>query len=103
MLVLHTLRFADELVPAEEIDAPAPGRGPGEKEVRMAAKLIDTLHGRFDPSAYEDEYRAAVLALVERKRKGEEIVAEEEPGTDEAPDLMATLQVSLEGARKGGR
>ena len=34
VLVLHTLRFADEIVPGSEIDVPKPGRGPGEREVR---------------------------------------------------------------------
>jgi DNA end-binding protein Ku len=103
VLVLHTLRFADELVSGEEIEVPPPGRGPGDREVKMAAQLIDTLYTRFDPTDHEDEYRAAVLAVIARKRKGEAIVPEEEPGTDEAPDLMATLKASLDGAKKGRR
>jgi DNA end-binding protein Ku len=102
VLLLHTLRFADELVPGKEIDVPEPGRGPGEREVKMAARLIDTLHERFDPERYEDEYRAAVLAVIERKHNGEEIVAEDEPEADDGGDLMAALQASLDGARKGG-
>jgi DNA end-binding protein Ku len=102
VLVLHTLRFADELVPGSDIDVPTPGRGPGEKEVQMAARLVDTLHADFDPTDYDDEYREAVLAVVERKRKGEEIVPEEQPATDDSADLMATLEASLQGA-KGGR
>jgi DNA end-binding protein Ku len=102
VLLLHTLRFADELVPGKEIDVPDPGRGPGEREVKMAARLIDTLHERFDPERYEDEYRAAVLAVIERKHNGEEIVAEDEPEADDGGDLMAALQASLDGARKGG-
>jgi DNA end-binding protein Ku len=103
VLVLHTLRFADELVPGDEIDVAAPGRGPGDREVKMAAQLVDTLSTGFDPAAYEDEYRAAVLDVVERKRKGEAIVPEEVPEAGEAPDLMATLKASLDGAKKGGR
>ena len=103
VLVLHTLRFADELVSGEEIDVPAPGRGPGEREVKMASQLVDTLHTAFDPADYEDEYRAAVLSVVERKRKGEAIEPEDEPEAGEAPDLMATLKASLDGAKKGGR
>jgi DNA end-binding protein Ku len=102
VLVLHALRFADELVPGADIDVPTPGRGPGEKEVKMAARLVDTLHADFDPTHYDDEYREAVLAVVERKRKGEEIVPEEQPETDDSTDLMATLEASLQGA-KGGR
>jgi DNA end-binding protein Ku len=102
VLVLHTLRFADELVPGSDIEVPKPGRGPGEKEVKMAARLVDTLHADFDPTDYDDEYREAVLSVVERKRKGEEIVPEDEPDTDDSADLMATLEASLDGA-KGGR
>src|SRR3954453_15344026 len=44
VLVLHTLRFADELVPGKDIDVASPSRGPGDREVKMAAQLIDTLH-----------------------------------------------------------
>jgi len=103
VLVLHTLRFADELVSGEEIEVATPGRGPGQREVKMAQALVDTLHTRFKPEDYDDEYRAAVLAVIERKRSGEEIVVEPEPEGDEAPDLMATLKASLDGAKKGGR
>jgi DNA end-binding protein Ku len=102
VLVLHTLRFADEIVPGEDIEVPSPGRGPGEREVKMAGALVDTLHAKFRPEDYEDEYRAAVHAVVERKRKGEEIVPEDEPAADDSDDLMAALQASLDGG-KGGR
>jgi DNA end-binding protein Ku len=103
VLVLHTLRFADELVPGEEIEVPKPGRGPGEREVKMAARLIDTLHARFDPEDYDDEYRAAVLDVIERKAKGEEVAPEPEPAAEDQGDLMAALKASLDGAKKGGR
>ena len=104
VLVLHTLRFADELVPGSEIEVGSPGRGPGEREVKMATALVDTLHTAFRPEDYEDEYRAAVLSVIERKRKGEEIVPADDDGAeDDAPDLMATLKASLDGAKKRGR
>jgi DNA end-binding protein Ku len=103
VLVLHTLRFADELVAADDIDVGAPSRGPGDREVKMAAQLIDTLHEKFKPDRYDDEYRAAVLAVVKRKAKGEDIVVEDEPASDDAPDLMATLKASLDGAKKRRR
>ena len=58
MLVLHTLRFADEVVDrAATSTLPKPGRGPGEREVKMAQRLVDTLHTTFRPEDYEDEYR----------------------------------------------
>jgi DNA end-binding protein Ku len=103
VLVLHTLRFADELVAGDEIEVSTPGRGPGEREVKMAARLIDTLHARFDPEDYEDEYRAAVLDVIERKAKGEEVAPEAEAEAEDQGDLMAALKASLDGAKKGGR
>ena len=103
VLVLHTLRFADELVDASDIDVARPGRGPGDREVKMAAQLIDTLHEKFKPDDYDDEYRQAVLDVVKRKAKGEEILVADEPQSDDAPDLMATLKASLDGAKKGRR
>ena len=43
----------------------------------MAEQLIDSLTTDFDPSAYRDEYREELLALIERKAEGKEIVAPE--------------------------
>ena len=43
----------------------------------MAEQLIDSLSTEFDPSAYRDEYREQLLALIERKAEGKEIVAPE--------------------------
>jgi DNA end-binding protein Ku len=103
LLVLHTLRFADELVPGGDVDVAEPSRGPAKREVDMAARLIDTLHERFRPERYEDEYRQAVLDVIERKAKGEAIEPEEEPAGDDRGDLMAALKASLDGAKKGGR
>ena len=103
VLLLHTLRFADELVEGREIDVPEPSRDPGKREVDMARRLIDTLHERFEPERYEDEYRQAVLEVVERKAKGEDLTPAEAPEDDEPDDLMAALEASLGGARNGGR
>jgi DNA end-binding protein Ku len=103
VLVLHTLRFTDELVPGADVDVAEPSKGPGKREVDMARRLIDTLYERFEPDRYEDEYRRAVLDVIERKAKGEEIAPTEEPESEDQGDLMAMLEASLGGARKGGR
>lgn len=99
VLTMATMRFADEVVSpgeiseilGEEVDKPQ------KRELEMAQALIDSLTSEFDPSQYHDEYREQLLALIERKAKGESIVAAE---TDEveptkAPDLMAALEESL--------
>ena len=71
----------------------------------MAEQLIDSLSTDFDPSAYHDEYREQLLALIERKAEGKEIVASdaETPKATKAPDLMAALEESIAAAQgKGG-
>ena len=100
VLALHTLRFADELVDGDEFDFKAPRRGAGEREVKMAGRLVESLHEDFRPERYEDEYREAVLDVIKRKAAGEEIEPRAEEAEDDAPDLMAALQASLDG---GGR
>jgi DNA end-binding protein Ku len=64
----------------------------------MASQLVDSLHRDFDPGDYEDGYREAVLGLIARKAKGEEIEAEPEEPQEETSDLMAALQASLKGS-----
>jgi DNA end-binding protein Ku len=63
---LDMMRFADELVPATEIETPA-GKAPSEKELKLAKSLVDQLTGAFDPEKHPDEYRARVAALVDEK------------------------------------
>ena len=50
-----------------------------KNEVEMAEQLIDSLTSEFDPSAYRDEYREELMALIERKAEGKEIVTPDPP------------------------
>jgi DNA end-binding protein Ku len=92
---LHTMRFHDEIVEADELELPKPGKGPAKREVDMAGKLVDSLHRKFDPSEYEDTYREAVLDLIKRKSKGEDLTPEEPEPEEEPTDLEAALKASL--------
>jgi DNA end-binding protein Ku len=94
-LVLQTMRFAEELVDAGDLELPAPSRAPSKREIEMAGKLVDTLHERFDPEAFEDGYRERVLALIEAKARGEEPDLPEVEDTQDNADLMAALEASL--------
>ena len=100
VLILHTLRFHDEVVSGEDLELDLGSGKPSEREVEMAAKLVDSLATDFDPDSYTDEYRDAVLGLIKRKSKGEEIdlVAEEEPAHGD--DLAAALEASLGSRRR---
>jgi DNA end-binding protein Ku len=100
VLALHTLHFVDELVDGDEFDYKPPRQRAGDREVKMAGRLVESLHEDFRPNRYKDEYREAVLDVIKRKAAGKEISAPEEDEPDEAPDLMAALEASLDG---GGR
>jgi DNA end-binding protein Ku len=97
VLVLHVMRFADTLVPASQIEVKAPSKKPTKREIDMARKLVETLHEPFKPARFKDEYRAAVLKMIKRKAKGEEIERPSKPQREDTDDLMAALQASLKG------
>lgn len=103
LLVLSTLLFGDEVVKPSEVeeDVKIPKASP--KEVAMAEQLIEALSGEFDPTKYKDEHRERLLALIERKAQGKQIVVEpvEAPAT-KATDLMAALEASLKAVKKKG-
>jgi DNA end-binding protein Ku len=99
VLVLHTLRFHDEVVSGNELELDGAAGKPSKREVEMAGKLVSSLAGDFKPQDHEDTYRDAVLDLIKRKGKGEEIdlVAQEEPAHGD--DLAAALEASLAASR----
>jgi DNA end-binding protein Ku len=100
VLILHTLRFHDEVVSGDELEIDTSGRKPSSREIQMAGQLVNSMGEDFDAGAYEDTYREAVLELIKHKAKGEEIdlAAQEEPAHGE--DLMAALEASLAGSRR---
>lgn len=103
VLTLTTMRFADEVVPAAELEDVLPAEKPkvAKKEQQMAEQLIDSLSTRFDPEGYRDEYREQLLKLIETKAEGKEIVTPESeaPQATKAPDLMAALEASIAAAK----
>lgn len=95
VLALHTLRFYDELVLPERVEVPAPRRGPSQRELELASKLIDSLYVEYDPAEYSDTYRAALMNLIERKAAGQEVADVPEPEPEPRQDLSAALEASL--------
>lgn len=103
VLVLHTMRFADELVDASKLDIPAPSRAPAKREIDMAGQLVDALQAKFRPSSFKDSYRERVLDLIARKAKGEELDLKAPEPAQSSPDLLAALEASLGDHKKGSR
>jgi DNA end-binding protein Ku len=96
VIALHTMRFLDELVPADELETVAPDKEPTKLEVDTAQLLVDQLAASFEPDTYENTYRDAVLGVIERKARGEAIeVAQSEQSTSEG-ELLSVLRASLQ-------
>jgi len=100
VLGMATMLFADEVVEPSTIEdlAGLDAIETTAKELTIAKQLVDSLAGEFDPTKYRDTYRDEVMAMIERKASGEQII--EAPGGDEdeneAPaDLMAALKASI--------
>ena len=100
VLTLEKMFFADEIRPNEGI-APEDA-AVDKKQLAMAIELIKNYTGEFEPDKYKDTYREKLLALIEQKRDGKEVKqVAAEPETTAAPDLLAALQASLAGVKKG--
>ena len=100
VLVLETMYWPDEIraTEFEELEKDVRVRA---QEVQMARSLIENLTGEWDPDRYSDEYRQALLELVEKKVAGEEVEVIPEP--EEAPkvvDLMDALKQSVEATKQ---
>jgi DNA end-binding protein Ku len=99
LIMLETLYYSDEIRTA---DLPAaPDVLVSQPELAMALSLVEMLQEEFDPKKYQDQYRTALLELIEAKRNGTEIVATPEAPLPKTVDLMAALKASLEAAKKG--
>lgn len=99
VLVLDTMFWPDEIRKADfpELDKDVKV---SDKELSMARNLIDNLSEPFKPEAYRDEYREALLELVEKKVAGEEIELIEAPEPAKVVDLMEALKQSVEDTKK---
>src|SRR3954465_14508091 len=52
VIVMHTMRFHDELVPAKDLDVPSPSKKPAKRELDMAGKLVESLQEPFKPEKF---------------------------------------------------
>jgi DNA end-binding protein Ku len=103
-IALETMLYADEIRSIEDLEIPADVKV-NEKELKMAKSLVDMLTGEFEPEKYHDNYREALLELIERKAEGEEI-KRPAPVAGKVTDLMEALRASVEAAKRekaGGR
>jgi DNA end-binding protein Ku len=96
-LLLETLHYPDEI---REREDSLPDVLVNDKELAVAATLVDALAEPFDPSKYHDHYREALLELINAKAEGKAVVVPEGEAPAEVTDLMSALRASIEAARK---
>jgi DNA end-binding protein Ku len=108
-LVLELLRYNQELAELSDFELPASNlreTGVTKKEIDLATKLIDGMTVKWNASKYHDEYRDALMKMVERKIKSgqtEAIDVEpgEEPETPGTINFMDVLKKSVEHTSRG--
>jgi DNA end-binding protein Ku len=104
VLMLNTLRYADEILPIESVEQAANAKTSAtDKEMKLARRLIDEMSEPWDPTAFRDTYRDDVLKRVKEKvANGEtrELTkrtrAPKPAVTQNVADLSALLRRSLE-------
>jgi DNA end-binding protein Ku len=98
-MLLTTLHWPDEIRSTKELDLPEEAFEFKPAEVRMAEQLIEAMTEAFDPAKYRDEYREALLKVIEAKVEGVEI-AQPEPAAESTNivDLMKLLEASVRAA-----
>lgn len=98
-LVLNTLHWPDEIRSTEDLEIDSPSVSAAE--LKMAENLVGMMATKFEPDEYKDEYKQAVLELVEAKVEKREVIAAPEPEAETTVvDLMAALKASVEKAKK---
>jgi len=98
-MLLSTLYWPDEIRALGELDLPEEEAEIKPAEKQMAEQLIAAMTGEFDPGQYRDEYRDALMKIIDSKVEGRELVAAapvEESG--KLVDLMAALEASVRAA-----
>ena len=112
MMVLNTLRYANELRPTKDLEIPATSvkaSGVTPRELEMATKLVEEMSDAWKPTQYKDTYHDDLMRLINKRIKAgktEVITApskdrdEERPGRAKVVDLMALLKRSVQQPRK---
>src|SRR5437867_5702321 len=104
-LVLELMHFADELADPGKLHVPKK-TGVGKREMNMAKSLIDSMSSKWNPEKYKDDYREALMEVIEEKVEacGKEVEESLKKRTKRKKviDLVSVLQKSLEetGAKK---
>lgn len=115
MIVLNTLRYANELRPSKDLEILAKSlkaAGVTPRELDMATKLVEEMSDAWKPAQYKDTYHEDLMRLIHKRIKAgkTEIITapskdeeKEKPGSAKVIDLMALLKRSVQRSGKPKR
>jgi len=110
LLLLNTLRFADEIRSADDMGVEVPGAkgvGLAAKEISMAEKLIDGMTAPWEPKKYRDSYREDLLKRINEKVRNKETHTLTEPEKEakakKSADVIDLMEVLKQSLAKGGK
>lgn len=102
-LIMETIHFPDEVRSAGDVPNIPSEPIVVQKELDTALMLVDQLTTTFEPEKYTDDYRTALMELIEEKKAGNNTVttSEKQPAApSNVTDLMSALQASLDKTKK---
>jgi DNA end-binding protein Ku len=96
-LVMHQLKYLDEIRPMDEIGGLESLQKIDAKELSLGKALVDNLTtDKFDPGQYSDTYAKELEKIIEAKSKGEKVTINEvEKTAEETTDIIEALKASL--------
>ena len=98
-LVLELMHFAEELADPEKLNLPKKSAEPGRREIQMAEALVENMSSEWNPKKYKDDYRDALMEVIEEKVEADGREIEEKPKAKKPStkviDLVEVLQESL--------
>jgi DNA end-binding protein Ku len=97
-ILLHTMYYSNEIRTVEEFRTDV--SLVRDKEIELATGLIEALAADFEPQKYHDTYRDNLLAMIEAKKAGQEIVETPAPQESKVVDILEALKRSLELVKK---
>ncbi len=99
-IMMSTMYYPDEVRKPENIPELNYKVELHDNELKMAVTLINNLSAEFDPAKYTNEYRQALMEVIQSKIAGEAVEVPPQPDTEKVVDLMTALKTSIDLAKQ---
>jgi len=100
VLIMETMKYPDEVRSQKEVPGIDQDLEVSERELTMATQLVKGMTAPFEVEKYTDDYRQALLNLIQSRIEGQQPVYSEIPPAEAVVDLMESLKASLDAIEK---